>query len=138
MTSIRTYSQMLRHETFEDRFEYLNLRGVVGESTFGFERHLNQKFYRSSQWRNIRDHVIARDFGMDLGIDGHEIFERPIIHHMNPMTSKDLIDGNQDVLDPEFLITVSHNTHNAIHYGDKSLLPQPLVERHLNDHIPWR
>lgn len=138
MTSIKTYSELRRFDTFEDRFDYLNLVGVVGQSTFGFERHLNQKFYRSAQWRNIRDHVIARDSGMDLGIDGYEIYDRPIIHHMNPMTSKDLIHGNQDVLDPEFLITVTHNTHNAIHYGDRSLLPQPLLERRPNDTIPWR
>lgn len=138
MTSIKTYSELRRFDTFEDRFDYLNLVGVVGKSTFGFERHLNQKFYRSAQWRNIRDHVIARDKGMDLGIDGYEIYDRPIIHHMNPMTSQDLIHGNQDVLDPEFLITVTHNTHNAIHYGDRSLLPQPLLERRPNDTIPWR
>lgn len=138
MTSIKTYSELRRFDTFEDRFDYLNLVGVVGKSTFGFERHLNQKFYRSAQWRNIRDHVIARDNGMDLGIDGYEIYDRPIIHHMNPMTSQDLIHGNQDVLDPEFLITVTHNTHNAIHYGDRSLLPQPLLERRPNDTIPWR
>lgn len=136
--SIKTYSELRRFDTFEDRFDYLNLVGVVGQSTFGFERHLNQKFYRSAQWRNIRDHVIARDNGMDLGIDGYEIYDRPIIHHMNPMTSQDLIHGNQDVLDPEFLITVTHNTHNAIHYGDRSLFPQPLLERRPNDHIPWR
>lgn len=138
MTSIKTYSELRRFDTFEDRFDYLNLVGIVGKSTFGFERHLNQKFYRSAQWRNIRDHIIARDKGMDLGIDGHEIYDRPIIHHMNPMTSQDLIHGNQDVLDPEFLITVTHNTHNAIHYGDRSLLPQPLLERRPNDTIPWR
>lgn len=138
MTSIKTYCELRRFDTFEDRFDYLNLVGVVGQSTFGFERHLNQKFYRSAQWRNIRDHVIARDNGMDLGIDGYEIYDRPIIHHMNPMTSQDLIHGNQDVLDPEFLITVTHNTHNAIHYGDRSLLPQPLLERRPNDTIPWR
>ena len=138
MTSIKTYSELRRFDTFEDRFDYLNLVGVVGQSTFGFERHLNQKFYRSAQWRNIRDHIIARDNGRDLGIDGYEIYDRPIIHHMNPMTSQDLIHGNQDVLDPEFLITVTHNTHNAIHYGDRSLLPQPLLERRPNDTIPWR
>ena len=134
---VRTYSELRRLLTFEERYDYLKLRASVGEVTFGFERYLNQDFYRSRQWRDVREFVIARDEGMDLGIDGYEIYDRVIIHHMNPMRTEDLVNGNEDVLDPEFLITTTHRTHNAIHYGDKSLLPTALVERRPGDTRLW-
>lgn len=134
---IRTYSELSKLDTFEERFEYLSIKGVVGESTFGFERHLNQKFYTSREWRLIRDEVLGRDWSCDLGVTGFDIYSRPIIHHMNPMAPKDLIRGNADILNPEYLITVSHRTHNAIHYGDKSLLALPLPERRPGDTLPW-
>lgn len=134
---IRTYSELSMLESFEDRFEYLSLRGVVGESTFGFERHRNQKFYTSREWRLVRDAVLTRDLGRDLGIDGHDIFIRPIIHHMNPMMPIDLVHGNLDILDMEYLITTTHRTHNAIHYGDKSLLALPITERRHGDTQLW-
>lgn len=134
---IRTYSEMRRFETFEERYEYLALKGRVGQSTFGSDRYVNQRFYTSSQWRNVRDHVIARDLGMDLGVEGYEIFDKVIIHHMNPMTVEHIEHGDADILDPEFLITTSHRTHNAIHYGDASLLVQPIVERRPGDTNLW-
>ena len=134
---VRTYSELRRLLTFGERYDYLKLRASVGEVTFGFERYLNQDFYRSRQWRDVREFVIARDEGMDLGIDGYEIYDRVIIHHMNPMRTEDLINGNEDVLDPEFLITTTHRTHNAIHYGDKSLLPTALVDRRPGDTRLW-
>lgn len=134
----RTYSELARLETFEERFEYLQLRGFVGDPTFGHERWMNQQFYRSRQWKIVRDHVIARDLGNDLGVEGHSIFDKIIIHHMNPMRPEDIVHGNMDILDPEFLITTNHNTHNAIHYGDKNLLPGIVVERRPNDTIPWK
>lgn len=134
---IRTYTELAQLESFERRFEYLSLKGVVGETTFGFERHRNQKFYTSREWRDIRDEVLTRDLGCDLGIEGYEIFQRPIIHHMNPMAPRDLIHGNRDILNPEYLITVTHRTHNAIHYGDKSLLALPIPERRRGDTSLW-
>ena len=134
---VRTYSELRRLPSFEERYDYLKLRASVGEVTFGFERYLNQDFYRSRQWRDVREYVIARDEGMDLGIDGYEIYNRVIIHHMNPMRTEDLVNGNEDVLDPEFLITTTHRTHNAIHYGDKSLLPTALVDRRPGDTRLW-
>jgi hypothetical protein len=124
-------------ESFKDRFEYLSLKGVVGESTFGFERHRNQKFYKSREWRLIRDEVITRDLGCDLGVVGFDIHERIIIHHMNPMAPVDLVLGNADILDPEYLISVTHKTHNAIHYGDSSLLALPFIERRPGDTTLW-
>lgn len=138
-TSMRTrsYSELRRLETFEERYEYLQLKGSVGTSTFGFERHLNQNFYRSTQWRQVRNVVIARDLGMDLGVDGFEIYDKIIIHHMNPMTPTDVEYGNEDILNPNYLITTTHKTHNAIHYGDASLLAQPLVERRPGDTKLW-
>lgn len=116
---------------------YLSLKGRVGESTFGFDRYINQKFYTSTQWRQVRDHVIARDLGMDLACDGYEIHDKVIIHHMNPMTADDIIHGDSDILDPEFLITTTHLTHNAIHYGDPSLLRPQFVERVPGDTKLW-
>lgn len=133
----RTYTELAKLETFEERFAYLSIKARVGESTFGFERHLNQKFYTSREWRLARDEVIARDLGCDLGVAGFDIFDRILIHHMNPMVPTDLIHGNPDILNPEFLISVTHNTHNAIHYGDASLLRLPIVERRPGDTRLW-
>lgn len=134
---IRKYSELQRLNTFEERFEYLSIRGTVGASTFGFERYLNQQFYRSKEWRDVRQVVIARDLGLDLGVEGHEIYDKVIIHHMNPMSIEDVELGRADILDPRYLITTNHRTHNAIHYGDASLLPQPLVERRPGDTKLW-
>lgn len=134
---VRTYSELRRIETFEDRFRYLALNGEVGETTFGYDRYLNQRFYRSRQWKDIRHHVIARDGGCDLGIADREIFDRLYVHHMNPMQVDDFRSGTDVILDPEFLITTTHATHNAIHYGDESLLPQPPVERRPGDTKLW-
>lgn len=134
---IRSYRELRRIETFEERFRYLSLRGQVGEATFGFDRWINQEFYRSREWKQIRHYVIARDEGCDLGIAGHDIHDRPIIHHMNPMSPDDIIHGDESILDPDFLITVTHQTHNAIHYGDESLLPRPHIERRPGDTLLW-
>lgn len=134
---IRTYSEMIKFDTFEDRYEYLKLRSSVGIPTFGFDRYINQQFYKSTEWKNIRNHVIARDLGLDLGSEGYEIFDKVLIHHMNPMVPDDIKHSNNDILNPEFLITTSHRTHNAIHYGDRSLLVKPLVERSRNDTKLW-
>lgn len=122
---------------FEDRFDYLSLGGQVGLSTFGFDRWINQNFYRSREWQQVRAHVIFRDNGCDLGIPGYEIQSQLLVHHMNPVTPDDLKRGEEWVLDPEFLITTTHRTHNAIHYGDRSLLPQPVVERQPGDTRLW-
>lgn len=134
---IRTYSELSRLSTFEERFDYLSLPGIVGESTFGFDRYINQQFYRSTQWRRVRNQVIARDEGSDLGIPGREIYDRIIIHHMNPMALEDIMEGDAGILEVEFLITTTHRTHNAIHYGDKSLLVQPYKERIPGDTRLW-
>lgn len=135
--TVRTYDELVRINSFEKRFKYLSLRGGVGDATFGHERYLNQQFYRSREWRHIRQVVIARDLGMDLGVEGHEIYDKIIIHHMNPMSIEDVENGNSAILDPQYLITTTHRTHNAIHYGDASLLPQPLVERRPGDTKLW-
>lgn len=135
--NVRTYSEMIRFDTHEERFEYLMLRASVGESTFGFDRWINQQFYRSTQWKQVRSRVITRDLGLDLGIEGFEIFDKIIIHHMNPMRAEDLDAGDPDVLNPEYLISTTHNTHNAIHFGDKRLLTKPFVERKAGDTSLW-
>ena len=137
MTMIRRYSELRRIPTFEERFDYLKLNGSVGRETFGFDRYINQRFYTSKEWRDIRHYVIARDLGLDLGAEGYEINSRILIHHMNPIVVDDILHKNDDILDPEFLITTCHNTHNAIHYGDSSLLPKPLVERSRGDTKLW-
>lgn len=134
---IRTYSELSRLETLEERYEYLKLGGVVGRATFGFDRYLNQDFYRSALWRRTRNLVIARDYGCDLGVEGFEIHDRVYVHHMNPMTPQDIVHANVDILDPEFLITVTHRTHNAIHYGDGRLLPPRIIERRPGDTKLW-
>lgn len=133
----RSYTQLSRLHTFEERYRYLALRGVVGSATFGFDRYINQQFYTSRQWRQVRHYVITRDNGSDLGVDGYEIHSRLVIHHMNPMTAEDISHGDADILDPEFLITTTHQTHNAIHYGDERQLPRPLTERSRGDTKLW-
>lgn len=137
MTTIRTYSELQKFKTFEDRYEYLRLGGGVGIATFGFDRHVNQTFYSSTEWRRARRIAIARDSGCDLGIPGMDIHVNLLVHHMNPVAVDDLLDHEDWVLDPEFLITTSANTHNAIHYGDRSLLPKKLVERVPGDTKLW-
>lgn len=134
---IRTYAQLIRLETFEDRYRYLALRGEVGRATFGFDRYLNQGFYTSREWRQLRHEIIVRDQGCDLAVDGHEISSRLLIHHMNPITVDDLVHGNDAALDPEYLITTTHQTHNAIHYGDEGLLPKKYSPRLPGDTKLW-
>ena len=136
--SIRTYSELIQLSTFEERFNYLRLDGVVGKDTFGFDRYLNQQFYRSSEWKRIRNQVIVRDNGCDLGIDEYEIHGRILIHHMNPISIEDLQHMSDLLMNPEYLICVSHRTHNAIHYGDESLIVTAPIERSQNDTCPWR
>ena len=138
MKKIRTYSELSKLATFKDRYNYLRLDGFVGEETFGFDRYLNQLFYTSQKWRSIRDFVIIRDNGCDLGVDGYEIYGKIIIHHMNPITVSDIINETEYLLDPEFLISTMHNTHNAIHYGDENLLITGPIERKPNDTCPWK
>ena len=136
--SIKTYSELVTLPTFEERYNYLRLGGSVGKETFGFDRYLNQVFYRSQKWKSVRDFVILRDNGCDLGVDGYQIYGRIIIHHMNPITIRDIERESEFLIDPEFLIATTHNTHNAIHYGDESLLPLLPVERTPFDTCPWR
>jgi hypothetical protein len=133
----RSYSELQGLRGLEERFEYLELGGIVGETTFGFDRWINQQFYRSREWRQIRDHVIARDNGFDLGALDAPIRGAPVIHHMNPLTRYDIEEATSNLLDPEFLISTSLRVHNAIHYGDKGLLPQPYVERRPGDTRLW-
>lgn len=134
----RSYSELRRLRTFEERFDYLNLHGQVGRDTFGFDRWMNQQFYRSSQWKHVRSLVIVRDNGCDLGISERMIQWGPLlVHHMNPLTEVDLVSGEGWILDPEYLITTSHRTHNAIHYGDSNLIPRAPVERQPGDTKLW-
>ena len=135
---IRTYSELSKLKTFEERFQYLRLDGTVGKETFGFDRYLNQIFYRSQKWKSSKDFVIVRDNGCDLGVEGHEIHSRILVHHMNPITIEDIVNESDYLLDPEFLISTILNTHNAIHYGDESLLITAPIERRKNDTCPWR
>lgn len=136
--SIRTYTELSKLKTFEERFFYLQLRGIVGESTFGFDRYLNQILYQSPKWKSARDFVIIRDNGCDLGIEGREIHGRILVHHMNPITIDDIEKESEFLYDPEYLITTIHNTHNAIHYGDESLLIKAPIIRSKYDTCPWR
>lgn len=139
MNKLRTYTELNKLKTFEERFEYLKLDNVVGEETFGFDRWLNQQFYKSKEWRRIRDHVIARDCGCDLGAPDHEIIdERILIHHINPITKEDIINNTDFLLNPEYLITTINNTHQAIHYGNDEMLVKAPVTRYKNDQCPWR
>ena len=139
MNKLRTYTELNKLKTFEERFEYLKLDNVVGEETFGFDRWLNQQFYKSKEWRRIRDYVIARDRGCDLGAPDHEIIdERILIHHINPITKEDIINNTDFLLNPEYLITTINNTHQAIHYGNDEMLAKAPVTRYKNDQCPWR
>ena len=135
---IRTYSELMTLPTFLDRFEYLRLNGKVGEETFGYYRYLNQVFYRSAEWKKIRNLVIVRDNGCDLGLSGYDIHGKVYIHHMNPITVDDIRNRREFLLNPDYLICVSHMTHEAITYGDKSLLLLEPIERTKNDTCPWR
>lgn len=135
---IKCYSELRQLSTFEERYNYLRLRGSVGQDTFGFDRVFNQMFYRSKEWKSVRNKVIIRDLGCDLGIEGYEIHERIIIHHMNPITLDDIRFNADFLLNPEYLITTVHSTHNAIHYGDEGLLSKAPIERRRNDTCPWK
>ena len=137
-SSIKTYSELIKLPTFEERFKYLRLDGVVGDETFGFDRYLNQIFYRSQKWKSIKNKVIVRDLGRDLGVEGYEIYGRIIVHHMNPIDTNDIRWESDFLIDPEYLICTTHNTHNAIHYGDESLLIKAPVERTKYDTCPWK
>lgn len=136
--NIKTYSELITLPTFEERFRYLKLDGRVGEKTFGFDRYINQIFYKSKEWRSIRDYVIARDNGCDLGIEGREIYGKVLIHHMNPITKEDILNCSEFILNPEYLISTIKNTHDAIHYSDENLLIISPIERTKNDTCPWR
>lgn len=135
---MKRYSELKRIASFEDRYEYLRLKGKVGEATFGFDRYLNQSFYMSPRWKSVRHQVIIRDNGCDLGIEGREINDKIIIHHMNPITVEDVENDDPSLYDPEFLICVSDGTHKAIHYGDKSKLVLLPPERFPGDTCPWK
>ena len=138
-TNIRTYSELMKLPTFEERYEYLKIGGAVGEETFGFDRYLNQVFYKSEEWKSVRNYVITRDKGCDLGVEDREIVgDRILVHHMNPITKEDILKRSDILLNPEYLITTVKNTHDAIHYGDSELLYQEPVERFKNDTCPWR
>lgn len=136
--SIRTYSELILLPTFEERFKYLQLNGRVGDDTFGFDRYINQNFYKSADWKRIRDQIIIRDNGCDLALEGYEIYGRILIHHMNPITVKDVELSTEYLMNPEYLICVTHNTHNAIHYGDEKFLMKGPVVRTKNDTCPWK
>ena len=136
---IRTYSELSKLVTFDERFQYLKLKGFVGKETFGFDRIFNQLFYRSAEWKRVRNLVIVRDNGCDLGVDGYDIYGNSIIiHHMNPIDLEDIEKKSDFLLNPEFLITTIHSTHNAIHYGDESLIITAPIERRRNDTCPWK
>lgn len=136
MHRIRSYDELSELQLFDERFEYLKLGGQVGSSTFGFDRWLNQRFYKSYDWMQIRDYVIVRDEGCDLGIPGYEIRSNLHVHHMNPVSKNDVLYHSDEILDPNFLITVSLRTHNAIHYGT-NILPREPVSRSFGDTTLW-
>ena len=136
--NIRTYSELITLPTFKERYEYLRLNGRVGEETFGYDRYMNQTFYKSREWLNIRDEVIIRDNGCDLGVEGYEIHGRILIHHMNPITIDDILQRSDFLFNPEYLISTIKRTHDAIHYGDENLLIDVPIERTKNDTCPWK
>ena len=137
--SIKTYSELVKLNSFEERYKYLKLEGKVGEDTFGFDRYLNQIFYKTDEWKSVRDYVISRDNGCDLGMSDREIkFGKILVHHMNPITKEDILNRSDILLNPEYLITTTKNTHDAIHYGSDDLLYQDPVERYKNDTCPWK
>lgn len=135
---IKTYSELIRFKTLEERYRYLRIGGRVGEETFGFDRWMNQVFYKDPRWRDIRDEVITRDNGCDLGLEGYDIHGKIFVHHMNPVTKDDILHNFDSLLNPEFLISTSKRTHDAIHYGNEDLLPQKPVVRTRNDMCPWK
>lgn len=136
--SIRTYSELITIPTFEERLKYLQLKGSVGKDTFGYDRYLNQVLYRSTEWKRLRNQIIIRDSGCDLACDGYDIYDKVLIHHLNPITVEDVLTRSRKVFDPDNLVCVSHNTHNAIHYGDVDLLVTGPIIRTKNDTCPWR
>lgn len=138
MNTIRTYSELSKYKTLQERFEYLRLDGTIGEDTFGFDRYLNQMFYRLPEWKKVRRDVIIRDNGCELGVDGFDIMGTITVHHMNPITKKQILEHDPILFDKEYLISVSSLVHKAIHYGDSNLLPTDFVERRKNDTCPWR
>lgn len=139
MSINRSYSELITLPTFMERFDYLKLNGQVGVDTFGFDRHLNQYLYQKNpRWKKVRDEVIIRDNGCDLGVDGYEIYGKILVHHMNPITLEDVLNDRDWIYDPEFLICTAHVTHNAIHYGDRNLLNRAPIERLPNDTCPWK
>lgn len=138
MQKIRYYSELIRIDSYLDRFEYLRLNGVPANITFGGHRWMNQELYRSRKWKKVRDHVILRDEACDMAHPDYEIRTKLIVHHLNPITIDDLLDESELVFDPEFLVCVSYDTHNAIHYGDSSLLQLPPIVRRPNDTCPWK
>ena len=138
MMSIRTYSELITIPTFEERFEYLQLKGSVGKDTFGYDRYLNQVLYRSPEWKRLRNQIIIRDAGCDLACDGYDVYGKVLIHHLNPITVEDVLARSRKVFDPDNLVCVSHNTHNAIHYGNVDLLVTGPIIRTKNDTCPWR
>lgn len=135
---IRTYSELIMLPTYEERFRYLKLNGIVGRETFGFDRYLNQIFYNSGEWRSLRNEIIVRDNGCDLGMDGYDIHDRIYIHHMNPLMVRDFVESSEFLLNPEYLICTAFKTHQAVHYGDESFLEHAPIERRPNDTCPWR
>lgn len=138
MTNIKTYSELVALATFDERYEYLRLESSIGAETFGFDRYLNQVLYRSLEWRKVRNKVIQRDAGFDLGVDGYGIRGRIIVHHMNPISVDMVVNRDPVIFDPEFLISTSHDTHNAIHFGDNAKLPRAPIVRSKNDTCLWR
>ena len=136
--SVRTYSELITIPTFEERFEYLQLKGSVGKDTFGYDRYLNQVLYRSPEWKRLRNQIIIRDGGCDLACNGYDIYDKVLIHHLNPITVEDVLARSRKVFDPDNLVCVSHNTHNAIHYGGVDLLVTGPIIRTKNDTCPWR
>ena len=136
--TIRTYSELVQLPTFKERFKYLSLDGTVGRETFGYDRYINQKFYKSPEWKRLRDFLIVRDNGCDLALDGFEIFGKILIHHLNPITKNDILNQTEFLMNPEYLVCTTFDTHNAIHYGDSKLLRQPsYVERRPGDTKLW-
>lgn len=137
-TKIRTYEELITYPTFRERYEYLRLHSAVGIDTFGADRYLNQMLYRSREWKSIRDIVLLRDNGCDLGVEGYDIYERAVIHHMNPLTVDDIKHSSENLFNPRYLITVSFDTHQAIHYGTALKLRTMPLERRPNDTSPWK
>ena len=138
MSEKRTYSKLIKINDYYDRFEYLKIGGKVGLATFGYDRWINQKFYSSDLWKQIRNHIIERDLGRDMAVKGYDIYDKLIVHHINPITKNDILNRNPEIIDPENLICVSHLTHEAIHYGDRNLLPKMISIRTKYDTCPWK